>query len=770
MATIATLVAKLVGDIGPFQSSMKQAEQESKGIGERIAGGMNSALGTIGNVAKVAADATVAGFAAIGTAAFAAGMDIDSAYDSIIIKTGATGPALDVLKNDFNNVFSSIPTTAELAGNTLAEFNRRLGLTGSPLQTLTKNTLEMTRLLGGDAVNSAQLFSRVIGDWSIPTADASKSLNELFVVGQKTGVGTEKLMEQVVQFGSPMRLMGFSFQDTAALLAKWEKEGVNSELVMGSLRIAAGKFAKEGQPLRDSLLSTFNAIKNNKDATAALAQGMQIFGARAGPDMVAAIREGRFAIDDLVAAMGDAGNAIGDAASATEDFPEKFTVMKNKIEVALAPLGMLIMDGIGGALDAVQPILDKVTAAIKDFAEGATAAGGFNPLEGIANVFYGLAGADTTSIFQGLGDAFINLEGIVQPVIDNMIGGFQAIVAWVQANWPLIQTTIQTAWNNIQAVVGPAVQAIGNFIQSVFGAVGTFLHTHGEDIKNFLGTTWATIRSIVEPVITWFYTTITTVFGGLATWIQNNQGQVQAIFQGVWDGIKMFVGTVLEIIRGIVNVVLSLLKGDVQGALNAIKTMFTNIWDGIKGYVGQAVETMRMILLIAWAAIKQGVSDAWTGIRTWIENAWQGIVGFFNSLPGKLLDIGRQIIQGLVDGIKSAGDSIGQAIQGTIDNAIANIKKNLGIQSPSTVFAALGTHMMSGLALGIRSSADLPQAALTSALNGVTSPSMLLAGGGGNQTTINQSDVWNVQTDEMGMALLLERQRRLHTAQFEASM
>ena len=77
-----------------------------------------------------------------------------------------------------------------------------------------------------------------------------------------------------------MRLMGFSFQDTAALLAKWEKEGVNAELVMGSLRIAAGKFAKDGKPLRDSLLATFDAIKNNKNATAALAQGMQVFAAR----------------------------------------------------------------------------------------------------------------------------------------------------------------------------------------------------------------------------------------------------------------------------------------------------------------------------------------------------------------------------------------------------------------------------------------------------------------------------------------------------------
>jgi phage-related protein len=208
----------------------------------------------------------------------------------------------------------------------------------------------------------------------------------------------------------------------------------------------------------------------------------------------------------------------------------------------------------------------------------------------------------------------------------------------------------------------------------------------------------------------------------------------------------------------------------VQGALNAIGTMFTNIWNGIKDYVARAVETVRMILLIAWAAIQRGVSDAWTGIRKWIEDAWAGIVGFFNSLPDRLVAIGRDIINGLVNGIKSAGDAIGQAIQGVIDRAIEDIKKNLGIGSPSKVFADMGTNLMSGLALGIRNSAELPQAALDGVMNGVTSPSIMLAGGTGAPGSVTNTTTFNVQTDEMGMALLLERQRRLHLNQFEASM
>lgn len=58
--------------------------------------------------------------------------------------------------------------------------------------------------------------------------------------------------------------MGFSLEESAAMLGKWEKEGVNTELVIGSLRIAAGKFAKDNIPLRQGLLDTMAAIKGRR--------------------------------------------------------------------------------------------------------------------------------------------------------------------------------------------------------------------------------------------------------------------------------------------------------------------------------------------------------------------------------------------------------------------------------------------------------------------------------------------------------------------------
>jgi phage-related protein len=386
--------------------------------------------------------------------------------------------------------------------------------------------------------------------------------------------------------------------------------------------------------------------------------------------------------------------------------------------------GMLsnMKDWIGQAGRTIgKPIFEKLKVGMKglmDFLSSPQAQAAIEALaSGIAN-FVSMAIAGIGSVIDWFRANWPQIRAVVEPVINSIIGGLQTIIGWVQTNGPAMGQGLVDVWNNVRATIEPAITAIGNFIQAVFGAVGTFLQTHGEEITTWIGNTWSTIRSIVEPVIQWFYETITTVFGGIATWIGENQAGIQAVFQGVWDGIKMFVGTVLEAIRGIVNAVLALLRGDVQGALDAVGQAFRNIWDGIKDYVGRAVETVRMILLIAWAGIKTGVEDAWTGIRTWIENAWQGIIDFFNSLPGRLVEIGRNIIQGLIDGIKTGFENLGNSIREGVEGAIAQTKKNLGIQSPSTVFAEIGLNMMRGMSQGILENASLPQNALSSlALN-----------------------------------------------------
>ena len=111
---------------------------------------------------------------------------------------------------------------------------------------MTTQMLNLSRVSKADIGPLTAAATRAFGDWSIATNRQSEALDFLFKSSQATGIGVTRLTELVVQFGAPLRALGFSFEEGAALMGKWEKEGVNLETVLSGLRFALGNFAKAG--------------------------------------------------------------------------------------------------------------------------------------------------------------------------------------------------------------------------------------------------------------------------------------------------------------------------------------------------------------------------------------------------------------------------------------------------------------------------------------------------------------------------------------------
>ena len=100
------------------------------------------------------------------------------------------------------------------------------------------------------------------------------------------------------------------------------------------VRMALKNFAKDGRDPAKALLETIDAIKKAKSTAEANTLAFQVFGVRAGPDLAAAIREGRFELDAFIRAMGS-GDTIGRAADDAEDLGDKLGMLKNRLVAAL---------------------------------------------------------------------------------------------------------------------------------------------------------------------------------------------------------------------------------------------------------------------------------------------------------------------------------------------------------------------------------------------------------------------------------------------------
>ncbi len=413
---------------------------------DKLAGFGNAAAGVAAGGVLLAATA----MAGLGKAAFDVAREWDDAVDVLVTGTRASGDALDEMADSvvkLDGTSAGLNRTMSDIGAVMAEVNTRTGATGDQLEGFTKSVLDMTRLTGGDGVGAVQDITRVMGDWGVALDDSAGLMDKLFGAGQGFGISLESLTGKLVQFGAPLRQMGFSLDESIAMLGKWEKEGVNTELVIGSLRIAAGKFADEAananavldnsggiakaqgnmekyrqqlelatlrqseftektsestklsnqikiqeltdkiaaeeqsiwgmtqameaapapaKSLSESLRETFDQIKNNTDGTAALAIAMDVFGARAGPDMAAAIREGRFELEDAMKVMEAAGGSIADTTARTMDFGDRWEITKTKVKNALLPIGQAMLDLGEIAMPSIERAADRVVIFLSE--------------------------------------------------------------------------------------------------------------------------------------------------------------------------------------------------------------------------------------------------------------------------------------------------------------------------------------------------------------------------------------------------------------------
>lgn len=588
-----------------------------------------SALSNLGRVGGMllAAGITLAAVAIVGITALIwnSANTLDAAYDNIQTKTGATGERLDALKEDFKAVFQNVPADAQSVSDAVAGLNQRLGLTGPVLQDTSTRLLEMTRITGGDLQTNLDAFTRLMGDAGIANEDAAKTLDTVYAASTNTGIGVDRLMELMVQFGAPMRAFGFSFEESAAMLGKWEKEGVNTELVMGSLRVAAGNFARDNIPLREGLENTFDAIKNAEDGSSALAIAMDVFGARAGPDMAAAIREGRFELGDLVDILGDSEGAIEKASIATMDWGERLQMFKNRVTVAFEASGQKLMDAASEIIDAFVTVFERpdVQAAIASIAGWIGDIAGkiadaipemidnfFKFVEwlkqnkpivvgvlaalGVAILAFGitvataawtalapllpviaimaLVGAAAYLLYRAWTENWGGIQQKAQAVWAVVQPFLQNLWVWLQTNLPIAIQALSNFWTT---TLLPAIQAVGQWISAnlvpIFMAIWNWMSVNIPAAIRSLSAFWASLQPPIAAVVGWMQGTLFPFFSALANFLSAVAGVAVKAFAWVWqNALQPALAAVAGVIGGALMGGLTKLSGFFNGTLMPI--------------------------------------------------------------------------------------------------------------------------------------------------------------------------------------------------------
>lgn len=467
-----------------------------KQVGAAVAP-LTSKFGKLGKTAAVGLGAIGVAAGAAGVALFKIGEEFDTAYDKIRVGTGATGKQLKRLEGDFKAVVKTVPTDFDSASTAIADLNTRLGLTGKPLQRISRQMLELSRITDTDVRQNVQSLTRLFGDWGIKTRQQADTMDELFRVSQATGIEIADLSQLMVQFGSPLRQLGFDFDTAAVMFAKFEKEGVNIQTLMPGLRFAlknlsgatpelTAELKKLGISMNDpskALREIFALIDKAPSDLKANELAFKVFGQRAGPDMAAAIREGRFEYDDLLKTMRKGDDTIRKAGRQTMDFSEHWQKFKNNVMVALEPLATKVFKAIGDEMKTITKIIsdpklskgEKFEALLDHFAEV-----GQKMIEKAAN----LGAKIGVKLAEATGKAFLEGDFLTRLFIGGMVlkalGGKAAIAgagrlggkwfgrAWVGGVLLALPLLIPEAWKLGKTIGEKIREPLINAMRSAF--------------------------------------------------------------------------------------------------------------------------------------------------------------------------------------------------------------------------------------------------------------------------------------------------------------
>ena len=288
-----------------------------------------------------------------------------------------------------------------------------------------------------------------------------------------------------------------------------------------------------------------------------------------------------------------------------------------------------------------------------------------------------------------------------------------------------------TAGAIIGAAVGGVVTGIPMFVTGVYDAVKNGLNTLN-GILIPLGSTMtgagigAIIGSLGGPIGTGIGALIGLIVGGLT-----DVGI--AIYQN-WDKITESLDKASESLKNWFVGVGEWWNEKWQG----FSTNFQTAWKSLPGFVQhpiQALDQASAGLKNWFVGVGEWWSQKWAGFKENWDKAWNSLVDTIKNLPAKFLDYGKNIVQGLIDGINNGIENAKKTVGGLAKAIIDKFTTETDINSPSKVFEQFGIYIDQGLANGITAAIPYVSTAMQGVVDAVQEKGDELINAGSTQAT-----------------------------------
>lgn len=495
----------------------------------------------------------------------------------------------------------------------------------------------------------------------------------------------------------------------------WEKLGLSQEQLLA-------------MSPEEQFEATVKALQGVTDETEKAQLAQDVFG-KSYQEMMPLLNSTTEDIEAMKEQVHDLGGVMSeDAVKAGAQFQDSlqnlqtaFTGAKNNLMAEFLPSLSTVMDGLSALISGDESGIGKITQGIEDFASKLN--------EKLPTVIQ-TAGQILNSLISALPQAFdaiaSQLPSILEQAIPTVINAVVGLADAVVKALPQLLSAIQSNIGVITSGLSKIIKSIGQVILKLMPVLLPMLLQVGMDLVMELAQGFSDNASeVINTIITLINMVVTQLTDPTTMSMLLNAGLqiLMALVNGIAENLPLLLETVGTLLVNTVTFIAENLPTLISQIGQMGAKVVTDILPTILTSIGTAVASM--ILTVSdgisdkmieikdkatefFGKIPEALMEGLAYLATQIGNFASSAIDFFKSGFQKIKDIGKNIVEGLWNGINDAKNWVIDKIKSFSSDVLSGIKSFFGISSPSKKTAVFGRFLAEGLAVGVEDEA--PQA------------------------------------------------------------
>ena len=631
--------------------------------------------------------------------ATAGGMDLAAASDMVTDAMSALGIA--ATEENLTQFGDQMAKAAQKSNTSVEQLGEAILTVGGTAKTLSGGTTELNTLLGIIADNGVKgseggtKLRNIMLSLQAPTDVASKKMKQLGLNVYDAEGKMRPMNEILKDLNSSMGDMTdqqkqdvlstiFNKADLKSVNALLDNCGDRFDELSGYIANSDGAMQDMADTMNNNLQGRITELKSALEGA-----GIAIYEAIGSSNLKDLVKEASGWISDLTKATEEGGidglvGAIG-------------TVFAKVITKISSMTPQVIEAGIS----IVSSLISGIKSNLPQMISGITEAGTIF-IKGILQLVPEL-------LFAG-GELVLQLaEGVIEQLPELLNSGAEAITKLAQG---IVDGTPLMA-DVVVKIITTLSSSIGQNLQPILGAALQVLMALVEGFTQALPVLIPAVVQIITELVKFISQNLDTI-------IIAALDILMALVQGLIDSIPVLIPAIVEVIMNLVQFIsdnlsiileaaLSIILALVQGITENIPLLVDGVIQIITGLVTFITENLPMIIEVAIQIIVALVQGLIKALPQLVEGALQLVQAIWDTITNtNWLQLGIDLIKGIGNGLIEGVKAIGETIGGVANSIIDKFKGFLGIHSPSTVMKAeVGFNVGAGVAEGLKETKDM---------------------------------------------------------------